>query len=321
MDWLNTPNFELKDLCFLQDNAEELYLMNEQDQCRLNDKEDFKSELNRKLPLVDNEVDYCDAINREECSLFDDNSLNTVKHQEFINFDFPEVLEHQKASSQKEDILGSSMSNLKNEKSKLKTKCPVKAPPSTRSSPREKKKKNYTTMVDCLLDSSLRNSGVAELCFRKDVIHKRIMRGFKKFIVKLFDSIRIRPCRLKNRDTSFKQEMIHEAQRLNIINSEESEQIGDLNEFLCWMAMSKNTQKTKSLFDVNNKSILLMNEILSKYSHSKLEGLYGDSNIGMLFHYFIINGLEDFLDACPSDKKDLYQKYSLLICNNFRNYY
>ncbi|CAI2359236.1 unnamed protein product [Moneuplotes crassus] len=267
------------------------------------------------------EKDEWNCNEQEESSLFENRDLVNAEEKEFSDFDFNKNFDLKEAPKQKEDISKSVNSNLQKLRSKLKLKCPEKIPLSTSSSPRAMKKKNYAMMVDCLLGSSLRSSGVTELSLRKDVIHKRILRGFKKCIVKLFDSIRIRPCRLKNRDTSFKQEMIHEAKRLNIINSEQGEQIGDFNEFLCWMAMSKNTKKTKSLFDFNNMSILLMDEILTKYSHSKLGGLYGDSNIGMLFHYFISNGLEDFLDACPSDKRDLYQKCAQKIYYNFRNYY
>ncbi|CAI2359527.1 unnamed protein product [Moneuplotes crassus] len=258
---------------------------------------------------------------QQESSLFEERDLENAEEKEFYDFGLRKNLNSKEDPKHKVDISKSSSSNFQNFRNILKVKNQEKIPLSTSSSPKAIKMRNYTMMVDCLLGSSMRSSGVTELSLRKDVIHKRILRGFKKCIVKLFDSIRIRPCRLRNGDTSFKLEMIREAQRLNIINSEQGEQIGDFSEFLCWMAMSKNTKKTKSLFDVNNKSILLMDEILTKYSHSKLGGLYGDSNIRMLFHYFISNGLEDFLDGCPSDKRDLYQKCAQEIYYNFSNYY
>ncbi|CAI2361285.1 unnamed protein product [Moneuplotes crassus] len=182
-----------------------------------------------------------------------------------------------------------------------------------------KDSENYEEMVNSILDAIPTNPGVTELSERKDVINKRIIRGFKKFIVRLFDSKRIRPCRLTTERFKFKKEMIQEARRLEIISSDNTPN-GEFSEFVCWMAMSKNTLKAKALFDYSNESIILMNEILAKYSHRKLQRLYCDTNIGQLYCYFFENGLYKFIKKCPDDKKDLYQKCAQELCNKFINY-
>ena len=82
----------------------------------------------------------------------------------------------------------------------------------------------------------------------------------------------------------------------------------EFHEFICWMAMSKNTLKTRSLFDNQNKSINLLEKILTKYSHSKLKELYSDQNIAVLFSVFFEKGTKGFLRDLPKEKRNLYKE-------------
>ena len=56
-----------------------------------------------------------------------------------------------------------------------------------------KKTKNYSQMVDSILGTAKRSEQVTELSVRRDVINKKILRGFKKYIAKLFAAKRVRP--------------------------------------------------------------------------------------------------------------------------------
>lgn len=121
---------------------------------------------------------------------------------------------------------------------------------------------------------------------------------------------------MKMSESEFKDTLIGEARTINLLPNDESIN-GDLKELICWMAMSKNTAKAKSLFDTSNKSIAILEEVLTKYSHKKLEQIYEDKNISMIFEYFINNGLGDFIKRCPKSKKRLYKKHALSIHSYF----
>lgn len=179
--------------------------------------------------------------------------------------------------------------------------------PSRRSNSGE----SLADLVNYILDKPKKRSR-KELSIRRDVINKRILRGLKKYIAKQFDSVRIRPWRMKGESNHFKFALVENAARIGLLNqnieTESSTNIEEFKEFICWMAMSKNTEKTKSLFDYNNKSINLLGDVLAKYSHGKLESLYKDINISKVFEYFVINGMKEFLRSIPKSKKELYKE-------------
>ena len=181
-----------------------------------------------------------------------------------------------------------------------------------------KENKNYTGLVSSIFHKSENKS--VELSLRKDVANKWILRGFKKYIIKLFNSKRIRPCRLNLKYEAYKNTLILEAKNLRIIDSEINGVNKNFEEFVCWMAMSKNTLRTKSLFDYENESIVLMDEILTKYSHKKLESLYKNQNIASVYEYFIKNGLEEFMMKFPQNKKWIYLDYALEMLEKFREF-
>ncbi|CAI2386545.1 unnamed protein product [Moneuplotes crassus] len=283
-----------------------------------NDPQGCLEEANQKFGGVqDNEI----SPSYEEISLFDDNTLCTSKPNEFDDLIFTQYFCQERRLKDIGELNQSEKSEVYDNKD-LKHNKKLSNKLSKISSPIDEVQNvfNYQSMVNSILDTSHAKPCSAELSCRKDVINKRIVRGFKRYIASLFDSKRIRPCRLKSSGAAFKRPMIQEAMRLNIINSNNNLSTNGYNEFVCWMAMSKNTQKTKILFDYSNQSIVLMQEILTKYSHSKLERLYQDKNIAELFLYFINNGLDEFIKACPDTKRDLYQRCCLEISNKFCKY-
>lgn len=146
-------------------------------------------------------------------------------------------------------------------------------------------------------------------------MNKRILRGFKKYYVKLFSSQSVRPCRLKGGCRDFKIEMISEAHRLGILQTPDPSPT-PLTELVCWMGMSKNTLKTKLLFDTRNSSINLVDEVLTKYSHKKLKSCLADPSFGKLFKYFIDTSLGEFLASCPKGKEKLYSERAMEIFHN-----
>ena len=127
---------------------------------------------------------------------------------------------------------------------------------------------DYSSLVDQILDRS--DQYGKELSCRRDVLSKRILRAFRKYIAKLFTSNKGRSKAGKPFE-EVKNELVKEAIDLRLINSTPEGTSEELKEFICWMAIAKVTDKTRRLFNYQNKSIKDMADILSHYSHTKLE--------------------------------------------------
>mmetsp|Transcript_25945 Transcript_25945/g.22983 ORF Transcript_25945/g.22983 Transcript_25945/m.22983 type:complete len:243 (+) Transcript_25945:202-930(+) len=145
---------------------------------------------------------------------------------------------------------------------------------------------NYSVLVDSLLNLS-RKTCISLPC-RKDVVNKKILRAFKKRICNQFLLKEKRPCRALNSIKVLKDNLLKEATRIGLISSEETND-EELSELVCWMSMTKITKVTKSIFDYENKSISILDDILSKYSHVKLRTLSKNTKIAKIFAYFIKN--------------------------------
>mmetsp|Transcript_6047 Transcript_6047/g.5206 ORF Transcript_6047/g.5206 Transcript_6047/m.5206 type:complete len:132 (-) Transcript_6047:16-411(-) len=128
---------------------------------------------------------------------------------------------------------------------------------------------------------------------------------------------------MKKEKDDFKPSLIQQAIKIGLINQnsnvDNNTNEEEFKEFICWMAMSKNTVKTKNLFDYNNRSIFRLGEVLAKYSHGKLESLYEDSSIKKVYEYFVLNGMRDFLRSIPKGKRSLYEETIVEMYNNFNN--
>ncbi|CAI2380882.1 unnamed protein product [Moneuplotes crassus] len=175
-----------------------------------------------------------------------------------------------------------------------------------------------STFVSLLLNES--NHYGAELKHRKDVVNKKMVRAFKKFMTECFSSRNKRPSKIKIPFEALKQQLLDDAQELELYNPTNMEENSeDFKELVCWLAMRKMTKLTKGLFNYKNGAIRLLSDILVKYSHSKLEKVLQSRLIGKAFKFFVEHGLEEFISGLPQKSQDVYRKTAELFikCYNF----
>ena len=130
-----------------------------------------------------------------------------------------------------------------------------------------------------------------ELANRKDVINKAILRGFKKFFVNLLTQSKTSLPEISN------QNFIEQISKLGLLDLKPNESSQEeFSEFICWMGYPKITKKVRSLFSLNNPAIILMEDVLSSYSHHKLNQFMNNKSIKVLLSYFILHGKEQFMD-------------------------
>ncbi|CAI2369150.1 unnamed protein product [Moneuplotes crassus] len=291
------------------------------DEAQSSDGHDYKNNVQNDI-IPELFKDCSESILPEETSLFEDCEFNTPKSYKAKKSGFCNKI------ARKDEPCCKNSSNCIHKRisksSIVRKSSNEKRAPSLKKDlkPKEKKARiNYSKMVDSIFDQSDKAIGITELSMRRDVINKRILRGFKKFISDLFQEQRIRPCRLKGKDSKFKEAIIKKGKSLNLIQPDEGSSNKHFGEFVCWMAMSKNTSKAKSLFDNSNQSISEFEDVLVKYSHKKLERIYENKDIAQTYKYFIENGIECFLQKCPEDKREVYLNCSMNIYNKFNNLY
>ena len=65
---------------------------------------------------------------------------------------------------------------------------------------------------------------------------------------------------------------------------------------------------TKSIFDYENEAICLLDDILTKYSHCKLDILCKNKQMARIFGHFIGKGLEKFMESLPEQSQEAYLK-------------
>jgi len=128
---------------------------------------------------------------------------------------------------------------------------------------------DYSMLVKRLMNRSDKYG--TSIKHRKDVVNKKILRSFRKFISACFKVKNKKPSKITKPFDTLKQELVVDAQKIGLytpVNSKENSE--EFEEFICWLAMNKMTQLAKSKFDYNNEAIMLLSDILEKYSHSKL---------------------------------------------------
>jgi len=114
----------------------------------------------------------------------------------------------------------------------------------------------------------------------------------------------------------FKDDLLIEAVEIGILFEQDFNDT-QLCDFTWWLAMSKLTQMTKSIFDYSNSSIGLLDEIFYRYSYKKLTKMFKDDNIMRIFKFFLWNGLTDFLKSVPENDKDVYSIAVKDLCVEF----
>ena len=137
-----------------------------------------------------------------------------------------------------------------------------------------------------------------QLANRKDVINKAILRGFKKFFVNLLTQSKTYLLETsKKSKLVFKKSFTEQIENLWLMNLKPNESTQEeFCEFICWMGYPKITKKVRRLFSLNNPAIILMEDVLSSYSHHKLNQFMNNKSIKVLLSYFILHGKEQFMN-------------------------
>ena len=143
------------------------------------------------------------------------------------------------------------------------------------------------------------------LANRRDVLNKVILRGFKRFFVKLFNP-------KDGKDTSssakFKQnskeEIAKHASKLGLLNmNPDGSSRKSFEEFVIFLGYAKITKQVRRMFSPDNLAINLMEDILANYSHQKIKIFLKNKEIKALFEYFIDHGKEDFIASLKSSSE------------------
>ena len=165
---------------------------------------------------------------------------------------------------------------------------------------------------------NMSQSPLNQLCYRRDVVNKNILRLFRKKISKLFSWKIKRQRGWLNSSEDLKKKLLIQAEDLGLINLEdENHKSREFQELVCWIAISKMTIKLKSIFDFKNKSVQILSDILCSYSHSKLLNLYEDKLIWMLFDYFIKHWFTSSIEPFSHWKRIIYTKAAIDMMQNF----
>ena len=140
---------------------------------------------------------------------------------------------------------------------------------------------------------------------RSDVLHKTILRGFKRFISSLFISGRSLPRIICESPYLSKKALLTQAVDLGLVSPDSKADLtSEYNEFVCWLAMGKSTTKMRKQFSMRNASINIMDTCLKSFSHQKCKQLICDENFRQVFAYFRQHGLEKFLANQGSKRED-----------------
>ena len=165
----------------------------------------------------------------------------------------------------------------------------------------ENEPNSIENQLDIIFNSNKSKS--TNLSSRRDVINKVILRGFKKFFVKLFESNnfdRKSSSKLKSRS-----KVLSKAKSLGLFNSKESQdQSRELENLVYWMSFPKVTKKVIKLFKNSYTSMSLLNDVISNYSHCKLDKILNDKIIMRLFGYFTKFGKEKFMQGIKNFKQN-----------------
>ena len=150
-----------------------------------------------------------------------------------------------------------------------------------------------------------KNSKFNTLANRRDVINKAILRGFKKFFVDLFKSCNPqKKVSSKNLKPLSRTNVLTAAKDFGILNLKPTQVLDDeFEDLIYWISFPKITRKVMSLTKETNSSIVILYEVLSNYTHHKLELVFENKNIMALFCYFNRNVKDRFIYEVWASKK------------------
>ena len=143
------------------------------------------------------------------------------------------------------------------------------------------------------------------LANRRDVINKSILRGFKRFFVKLLN--------IKDNDnlstpSKFKQncqkEIINRARKFGILElAPDDSSYDSFEELIIFLGYAKITKQVRKMFNTNNSAIHLIEDVLTNYSHQKLNKMFKNKEIKVLLRYFIEHDKERFIEGTKLNSK------------------
>ena len=117
----------------------------------------------------------------------------------------------------------------------------------------------------------------------------------------------------------------NKAIKMGVISwSSDIQDIEDLKEFIFWISIEKMSDKMRRYLNFQNEAIRCLSDILINYSHSKLNSIFRNNHISLLFSYYKQNWFQTMLDTIPDHKKKIYTKAADDLAFNFsqnRKYY
>ena len=143
------------------------------------------------------------------------------------------------------------------------------------------------------------------LANRRDVLNKVILRGFKRFFVKLLNP---KDDKGPSQSTKFKQnngeEIAKNASKLGLLNmNPDYSSRKSFEEFVIFLGYAKITKQVRRMFSPDNLAINLMEDILASYSHQKIKLVLQNKTIKAMFEYFADHGKEDFIASLKSSSE------------------
>jgi hypothetical protein len=172
--------------------------------------------------------------------------------------------------------------------------------------------------LDIILEKKIRKK--PDLSKRKDVIYKTLLRSFRKFIC---SELSYSKNMASHTSESKRKSIILQAIEIGLIdmlNPEMSDE--DYIELICWMSFAKHTKQTEAYTRSSNSSIKLLEDVLTRYSHTKLETLFLDKNIKQVFQYYYKHGANRMLDLLPAKNRREYEEginfFKMKICQSYK---
>ena len=77
-------------------------------------------------------------------------------------------------------------------------------------------------------------------------------------------------------------------------------------------------KKQLSKYFKNVEEIEVLDDILTSYSHAKVNRIYKYENIRILFEFFMIHNKDHFLDSLEGEKRDRYDDALGELIENFK---
>jgi hypothetical protein len=110
--------------------------------------------------------------------------------------------------------------------------------------------------------------------------------------------------------------LLQQAQRFDLYDPElELHRTKEFEDLICYLSISRMTTKQTKFLKISRKAtegskrscISLLDDILSGYSHSKMEDLMKDDCFKAVFQYFVYHLLEDFISKLELKKQTLFR--------------